>query len=147
MANNEAQFCKELIDAFKLQVGGIAYRQNDRFLKSIPDIYLCGRAHGPMMIEAKFSRAPKREASTIPLALTELQRKYNRDARRAGAVVGWALCVKYAREWRLWVGVDDEVQFVYQDNPSFVRKVGGKWLMNEMCQLLVDNCRGNNGLR
>src|SRR4051812_2559511 len=104
MAANEAQFCTEFMMDYREQMRGKAVRLNDKFIRGFPDMMTSNIVSGPLLIEAKFARMPKKADTKLPLELSRHQSLWLRDSLLHGLPSCWMLCVKDGRNERLYVG-------------------------------------------
>lgn len=123
MANNETAFRQELLNGFWDQHYH-AHSVSEKFQSGIPDVWCSAGRRWRGWLELKFETLPKKTDTLIRVRLSELQRKYLRDERKSGGECGWILCVKGHREWFYFVGADEKVAEVCQDEWVMRRKFG-----------------------
>lgn len=132
---NELREQKRIIDDIKSQATrAVAYKQSNRFLAGVPDLYVSVPGWPPFMMEIKVALWPRR-GDLISVNLTQIQRTKMIALQNAGTRCGWAVIVRRP-DGRLgmYTGIDIRTHTVHIHTPaSTIRDNGGKWSLRYIC--------------
>lgn len=105
---NELDLQKKIVDAYNLN-GGFAFKCSNRFLIGVVDISQMSPGAPHCYNECKVVKHPVKSA-TVPLELTDKQRKFLRDYRKAGGVAIYTVFMKVGvggkARWHWHIGQD-----------------------------------------
>lgn len=118
----ETQWQKTITEAVRKLGGGWAYKQSNRFLVGVPDIYVQLPGMRAGIHEVKLSSKPKRSDTMIRLDVTPAQMRHLRENVKAGGISSVISIIEGPDDWGIRAFKLDELPgtlIVSQDQHSW----------------------------
>lgn len=104
---SELRVQRQIIEAVRFH-GGVAFKQSNRFLAGLPDLFIKLPGLQAAMVEVKWSPKINR-LRRVGVNLTPLQRKYLRDLRQVSMNAFWIVVGKQSLDtWMVLCGNDPD---------------------------------------
>ena len=127
MATDELDVQRHIAEGCN-RFGGYGFKNNNKFLAGIPDLFLSSKKHGPMMIEVKLLKGTESATGVSPIQVSTMKK-----LKAAGCATG-LLAVRRldVGRWSIYASRNPEKYFIDNDFQKWVKERGQSWPVEEI---------------